>query len=521
MLKDGRVASAAADTTVRIWNPTTATQEIKIELRTAAYGMVVLDNGNLAVACGDHSVVVYEIIGDVAERVATLTGHTSTVFCVAPIRIAPGGNILASGSRDTTVVVWDLQATDGPSASMVLRGHADIVGALLQLEDFTLVSGSTDTTLKVWDLTTAACTQTLSGHLEAVIALVLLPGKLVASASEDMTVRVWDMSRFVCRHVLRGHTGSVWGLIRLPNNLLLSGGDDANIILWAPERGERLTTLHNPDGPIHDMDLHPDGILLTANHDDFSIGHFQLPPWLLAAPTQTLVRGFHRAHTHSEGSIDTTAAAALSSNDIATSGSNSIVATATCTSSMGAPAHTALKGTTSGSDPGARPSSPAVAAAVPAPVGGNGSKSEDVVMAAEVARLRGEVRRYRDAEFATNSELANLKGVIATLLRTHGTPDRPISSIQPTTDHASIGMTTAVTAALAEQNARIRELQARNRVLEQLLQEEQTRVRELARVGALPSQTLGRQNGTGTGTGTVSGALAGSRDGECVDPVVV
>jgi WD40 repeat protein len=58
VLRDGRVASASVDTTVRVWNTTTAGQDVKIEVKTVPYALLALSGGGLAVACGDHSVQV-------------------------------------------------------------------------------------------------------------------------------------------------------------------------------------------------------------------------------------------------------------------------------------------------------------------------------------------------------------------------------------------------------------------------------------------------------------------------------
>jgi len=60
-----------------------------------------------------------------------------------------------------------------------------------QMRDNVLVSGSRDTTLRVWDLDTGACRHVMRGHSDSVRCLAL-HGSYAISGSYDHTVRVWN-----------------------------------------------------------------------------------------------------------------------------------------------------------------------------------------------------------------------------------------------------------------------------------------------------------------------------------------
>src|SRR5207244_2761733 len=122
------------------------------------------------------------------------TGHTSPVSSVA-LGTGPDGRLLlASGSLDLTVRIWDpltgtplgepLTGHVGPVDSVAFGATSD--GRLL------LASGSSDGTVRLWDpVTSTPLSEPLVGHTGGVTSLsfgTTTQGKLLlASASSDMT----------------------------------------------------------------------------------------------------------------------------------------------------------------------------------------------------------------------------------------------------------------------------------------------------------------------------------------------
>ncbi|HEV2375114.1 MAG TPA: WD40 repeat domain-containing protein [Streptosporangiaceae bacterium] len=183
------------------------------------------------------------------DTLLTLTGHTFGATCVA-FGTAPDGRLLlASGSDDRTVLIWD--PLTGAPVSEPLTGHTGWVdgvafgttpgGRLL------LASGASDHTVRVWDpLTYLPVGEPLMGHTGWVIAVafaVTSGGQLLlASGSADNTVRIWDpLTGDLVGGPLKGHDGWVvtvaFGTTPGGRLLLASGSADNTIRLWDPLTG--------------------------------------------------------------------------------------------------------------------------------------------------------------------------------------------------------------------------------------------------------------------------------------------
>ena len=126
--------------------------------------------------------------------VATIREPTHYVESVA---FHPTLPLLASGSRDATVKIWDCSIPQNTHLVADLTEHTGTINSLAFHPTFPLLaSGSADITLKLWDCTNRqnpTLVEDLNEHNRAVRSVAFhLTLPLLASGSMDGTVKLWQ-----------------------------------------------------------------------------------------------------------------------------------------------------------------------------------------------------------------------------------------------------------------------------------------------------------------------------------------
>ena len=226
----------------------------------------------LATGSHDNTTKVWHLVttadGMIAATcVATLDqsngGHNRSVRSVA---FHPTDPILATGSNDDTIKIWQLESVDGMVANGITAtciatldqsngGHSDWVRSVAFHPSLPLMAtGSDDMSAKVWHLVTTAdgmiaatCMATLNknngGHSNLVCSVAFHPTEpLLATGSDDNTAKVWrlkpsDGTAPICVATLdqsnEGHNNTVSSVAFHPSlPLLATSSIDDTTKVW-------------------------------------------------------------------------------------------------------------------------------------------------------------------------------------------------------------------------------------------------------------------------------------------------
>ena len=243
-------------------------------------GVLPGERARIATCSVDESIKVWDLSTGPPK---TLIGHAGVVSCVAPIA---GTSLLASGSWDGTVKVWDVDSEAPLRFTVVDAGGGAKISCLVALQSLPddsgaklIATGSHDGGVRLIDLTARAVVGTMLGHDSSVGAqtaggggAVGRPGgvswvtclasigdllrdgtELLASGGVDKTIRIWDVASRSGLLVLRGHAASVSFIVAFDNGaarLLASGSLDRSIKVWNPLEGVALFTLGGHRGDV-------------------------------------------------------------------------------------------------------------------------------------------------------------------------------------------------------------------------------------------------------------------------------
>ncbi|MDZ8185237.1 MAG: serine/threonine-protein kinase [Nostoc sp. ChiSLP02] len=236
---DGKIlASASDDKTIKLWQIETLTEICTLMGHSHAVKSVAFSSDGEILASGswDKTIKLWNV--NTGVEICTLTGHQLQVNSVA---FSPQGQILASASYDRTIRLWQINSQtefkNCPCYTLVgiLSGHAwAVLTVAFSPDGKILATGSDDNTIKLWDANTGQLISTLAGHSWSVVGVAFTAdGETLISASWDKTVKLWRVSTAQEILTLCGHTDSVSAIaVSQVTQLIASGSKDKTIKLW-------------------------------------------------------------------------------------------------------------------------------------------------------------------------------------------------------------------------------------------------------------------------------------------------
>ncbi|BFZ55635.1 U3 small nucleolar RNA-associated protein 13 [Savitreella phatthalungensis] len=254
---DGALELVSVSTNQTIITHSLASKELPILRRTVGQFDEIIDvthvlgGDRLAVASNSEDL---HLLNPATNAVDVLTGHSEIILT---IDTDYSGRFLATGAKDNTARIWDLQTqtciasfaghTDNVTAVALARVPTAHVlakltsGTPLTAEDEaalpeTLYTASNDLTLKSWSPTNPKRSQwTVKAHDRDINAIDLSPDdSTIASCSQDRLCKLWDASTGSVVAVLKGHKRGVWDCrFSAHDKTIATSSGDRSIKIWA------------------------------------------------------------------------------------------------------------------------------------------------------------------------------------------------------------------------------------------------------------------------------------------------
>ncbi|MBI3318336.1 MAG: WD40 repeat domain-containing protein, partial [Candidatus Omnitrophica bacterium] len=297
---DGTLVSAA-DREIFFWDlfanaPASSPITVRERLTQIA---VDPQEGTVASVSPDRRPIDLWSYGHKREHLMGFHGHGDIVLSVA---FSPYGKLLASGSADRTVRIWDVSSGE---LLRILQGHGEWVRSVtFSPKGDLLASADGGGTVSLWNTSDWQRLAAIKAHPGRISSVAFSPdGQWIASAGDgrrDYTVKVWDIQGRRL-HTFSDYTAGVTSVAFHPAHprLLVSGDRNSSLRFWDAASGDFLSEVsmggdstpevHPGESQIQ-MAFSPDGKTLASAGNDRSIRLWDISG-LLARLEQTSSAG--------------------------------------------------------------------------------------------------------------------------------------------------------------------------------------------------------------------------------------
>jgi len=216
-----------------------------------------------------------------------LVGHNDLITCIAtgnPQKENEDSNILITGSRDKTLMIWKLsdviEEDYDPNSKKYagvpfksLTGHGHFVSDVaLSQDNMYALSSSWDKTLRLWDLRTGKTSRIFVDHTKEVLSVTFSSdNRQIISAGADRTFKLWN-TLADCKFTNDQNNHADWvSCVRYSpvakNPYFATGGWDGRLKIWNQNFSIRYSFKAHQDN-INSLAIAPLGSYIATGGKD-------------------------------------------------------------------------------------------------------------------------------------------------------------------------------------------------------------------------------------------------------------
>ena len=280
-----RLATEYQQSHIRLWDMATLKPTLTLAAQPHARSDLAFspDGKVLASACGNGLIELWDVRRAILPKTAPasaivesdksrssrllwrVSGHSDEPTALA---YSPDGSLVASGSKDRIVKIWDA-GTGKLSGAFTANEYLHSLFFLPDSQQLMAVRNSN--TPSVIDTKTATSVDITLPEYAGCTAAISPDGRTLAYAKlyDSKTIVIWNMQEKTPTRQFSGHQERVKSLVFFPDGKRFASAslDDGEVIVWDLSSGDKLFRLQHVDGRAARLAISPDGGTLVSSGD--------------------------------------------------------------------------------------------------------------------------------------------------------------------------------------------------------------------------------------------------------------